>query len=186
MALENDKFDKFLDLLKLGHTRRDACRLSGIAWTTVKGWVRGDDEYSARMRAHMEASESGIVHTALTQINKAAEGGQWKAAQWLLETKRPKDYGPKGNTATPVLPGRVIDVTPSLPDGVAKEKLFLLAMRLCDEDPVYRRRLLEWIAPTITSPQLETTSHMLLEPGSIPIEVLPSSEGWSPTPTSPG
>ncbi len=145
MAIDLEKFDKLLELLRLGHTRKDAARLSGIHWETVKGWVKGAKEgngYDEKMVQHLECSEANIVDDALRAVTKAAKDGQWKAAAFLLESKRPDDFGRREK---PAAAPTALNISPALTSEQSKEKLFNMAMKLCLEDPKYKAKLIEQV-----------------------------------------
>ena len=92
----------FVNALRRGNTRANACAVLGVATDTFYRWVRTDKDF----RTAIEKADAHFVDDKLDIINTAAETpnqmGQcpWQAAAWLLERRRPHDFG-RNNTLQP-------------------------------------------------------------------------------------
>jgi hypothetical protein len=82
-----------------------AAAAEGVSTETVRRWRQRYPAFAAQV----EQARASCVVRLLGCLNKAALGGNWKAAAWLLERTRPASYGPP--------PRRVgLDVGMSVPD----------------------------------------------------------------------
>jgi hypothetical protein len=85
--------------IERGLYRRRAAALVGVGDTTLSEWMnKGTQEpkkYAAMAQfvRDMEQAEAVFVDRHITQIQKAADKGDWKAASWLAERRRPLEYG---------------------------------------------------------------------------------------------
>ena len=82
---------RFIKGLKLGLTYELAASYAGVDVRTVYGWLqRGKQEtdtiYSQLVHAVKE-SEGTCAAACMARIQKAAEGGQWQAAGWIMERR---------------------------------------------------------------------------------------------------
>lgn len=108
ITLEPSVIDGFLQCLSLGLTIEDACSYSGLPSSTYHDYMdRGKrareagkgDEYS-RFSERVEKAKAEFVRNNVAIIQKAAMTRSWQAAAWLLERRRPKDYGPSSEKAS--------------------------------------------------------------------------------------
>lgn len=74
--------------LENGAPRMDAAGAAGISYETFRQWLARHLEF----RAAVEKAEATMV-TANVRIVKAAASKSWQAAAWLLERRRPEDFG---------------------------------------------------------------------------------------------
>ncbi len=92
---------RLLEAIALGAAYTTACDHAGIAVSTFCAWREGTFPRGASADLKLRFSE-GLGHalaqadlTDLTVIRTAAQTGDWRAAAWGLERRRPKDYGRK-------------------------------------------------------------------------------------------
>ena len=86
--------DAFIQAIKLGCPKKDACGCAGIGETTFYKWMEWAD--SSRKDAHIyqafreriKEAEGQATQRWLAIIEKAAQAGQWQAAAWKLERRR--------------------------------------------------------------------------------------------------
>lgn len=87
-TLRNGKKTALLKALRVGNTRAAAARAVGIHIDTFHDWLTKDPKFSeAVVRAEAEAEQYYLSH-----IQQAAPG-DWRAAAFWLERRRPADYG---------------------------------------------------------------------------------------------
>lgn len=100
--------DGFLRCLELGLTIEDSCAYSGLPSSTYHDCMdRGkrareagkEDEYT-KFSDKVEKAKAEFVRNNVAIIQKAAMTRSWQAAAWLLERRRPKDYGPSSEKAS--------------------------------------------------------------------------------------
>ncbi len=93
---------RFCAALALGHTRADAAGYAGVKYATVHRWLaRASHEKRGRyrtFRAAVKRAENEFVSRNVAVINSAAGDGTWTASAWLLERRRPADWGRKDTT----------------------------------------------------------------------------------------
>jgi hypothetical protein len=84
------KQEGILRCLRVGASRRDAFTFVGISPDTFNLWL--DQVEFANAVAQAEAA---AVINHITRIAHSAASGNWQAAAWWLERKRPHEYGKK-------------------------------------------------------------------------------------------
>lgn len=77
-----------IQALENGCTRRAAAGAAGIHHATLYRWME-----DATFRDAVEKAEHVAEARATSLVIKAAYEGQWTAAAWWLERRRPDDYG---------------------------------------------------------------------------------------------
>lgn len=75
--------------LEAGCTRRAAASAADVHHATLYRWMDAD----ATFRDAVEKAENVAEARATTLVVKAAYEGQWTAAAWWLERRRPEQYG---------------------------------------------------------------------------------------------
>lgn len=75
--------------LEHGCTRRAAASAADIHHSTLYAWMHNDPTFSDAV----EKAENTAEARATTLVVKAAYEGQWTAAAWWLERRRPDQYG---------------------------------------------------------------------------------------------
>jgi hypothetical protein len=93
--------------LEAGNTRAAAAQAAGIAPDTLRTWMRqGEQEATGRHRTlarTVEQAEAQAETEAVAEIRAAWKRGEWRAAAWWLERRRPETYREQkdqgGNTA---------------------------------------------------------------------------------------
>ena len=84
-----ERVEALLRSLRLGSTRRAACRVADLSDDTLARWIRRDPDFAdAVARAEADAEQRFVG-----QIAAAAGSGSWEAAAWWLERRRPESYG---------------------------------------------------------------------------------------------
>lgn len=92
-----------LESLRLGCSRRVAAASAGISDDTLRRWaLRSPD-----LQAQIEQAEAEAAIVAVRSIRRAADLGEWRAACWWLERRRPGDWGVRRNSAPSIDPGPV-------------------------------------------------------------------------------
>lgn len=81
--------DRIVRAVELGATYRLAAAYGGITYETFRVWRETKPAFSAAVR---DAEGRGAV-TLLIRIRQEADGGDWRAATWILERRHPDDYG---------------------------------------------------------------------------------------------
>ena len=74
---------------------------AGVSKRTVSGWLRNGLVVRRQLAAVPEAPEpaagpgdqDGIERALVGAVLRAAQGGDWHAASWLLERSWPQKYG---------------------------------------------------------------------------------------------
>ncbi len=82
-----------VEALHLGATYRLAAESAGISEGTFYRWMNGDTPRQRKFQKAIKAAQSNASLGALDKIQRAAEGGSWQAAAWLLERRHPSEYG---------------------------------------------------------------------------------------------
>jgi alpha-galactosidase/6-phospho-beta-glucosidase family protein len=88
--------DKMIEALRVGAVHEDACQYAGIDHATFYRWLQKGEAGQAPYREFCEAikeAEGKAVVGWLAEIERAARAGNWQAAAWKLERRRPKAYG---------------------------------------------------------------------------------------------
>ena len=82
--------------LEAGNTRAAAAQGAGITYETLRLWMRkGEKQAAGRHRAlarTVEQAEAQAETEAVEEIRKAWQRGEWRAAAWWLERRRPESY----------------------------------------------------------------------------------------------
>jgi hypothetical protein len=88
--------EKLTEALRSGSYRIDACRAAGIHYNTLLAWEKkGESQKSGEYIDFLDAlrrAEAEAVVSNVKIINKAATGGDWRAAAWFLERKYPNNW----------------------------------------------------------------------------------------------
>lgn len=114
--------------VQLGATYELAAQYGGVAYETLRSWLRAGEQrpnspHAAFSAALKEAEGKGVLGW-LAKIEKAASDGEWTAAAWKLERRYPQTYGRRVQEVT----GRVEVVTDGVRDRLAS-RLDELAQR---------------------------------------------------------
>jgi hypothetical protein len=85
---------RILKAIRDGCTYRDASVANRISEDTLLNWRKRNSVFSAQM----DEAEAGAITDALATIRLAAKGtakrpSDWRAAAWLVERRRSKEYG---------------------------------------------------------------------------------------------
>ena len=82
--------------LEAGNTRAAAAQAAGIAPDTLRTWMRqGEQQATGRHRSlarTVEQAEAQAEAEAVAEIRAAWKRGEWRAAAWWLERRRPETY----------------------------------------------------------------------------------------------
>ena len=83
--------DRFINGLKLGLTYELAASYAGVNVRSIYGWMqRGRDEGEGQYFQFLQAvnqAEGACAAICMGRIQKAAEGGSWQAAGWIMERR---------------------------------------------------------------------------------------------------
>ena len=84
----------FIQAIRLGCPKKDACGCAGIGQTTFYKWMewadskRKDAKRYREFRERIKEAEGEATQRWLAIIEKAAVDGNWTAAAWKLERRR--------------------------------------------------------------------------------------------------
>ena len=82
--------------LEAGNTRAAAAQGAGITYECLRLWIRkGEKEKTGRHRTlarTIEQAEAQAEREAVAEIRAAWTRGEWRAAAWWLERRRPETY----------------------------------------------------------------------------------------------
>ena len=82
--------------LEAGNTRAAAARGAGISYECLRLWIRrGEKEKTGKHRIlarTIEQAEAQAEREAVAEIRAAWKRGEWRAAAWWLERRRPETY----------------------------------------------------------------------------------------------
>lgn len=81
--------ERIIEAVGLGATYERAAAAGGIGYSTLREWILAEPEFAEAVKA----AEAKCANEALIAIKRAARGGQWQAAAWLLERRYPSEYG---------------------------------------------------------------------------------------------
>jgi len=87
---------KIVQALEVGAIHEDACAYAGISHECFYNWLRLGEtgrQPFAEFSEAVKGAEGKAVVGWLAQIETAARAGNWQAAAWKLERRRPKGYG---------------------------------------------------------------------------------------------
>jgi len=79
--------------LQAGATLRIAADFAGIGERTLFAWLASTKPEFMQLQQDVKAATARGDVGALAVIQKAAKGGNWQAAAWLLERRHPGEYG---------------------------------------------------------------------------------------------
>ena len=83
--------ERFLNGLKLGLTYELAASYAGVNVRRIYGWMqRGRDEDDGdyfQFLQSVKQAEGACAAICMGRIQKAAEGGSWQAAGWIMERR---------------------------------------------------------------------------------------------------
>jgi len=85
-----------LDSIASGMPYELSCQRAGICFDTFSTWrAKGEEgrEPYASFLGDLKQAEGNAVFVRLSQIDLAAENGNWQAAAWLLERRYPEHFG---------------------------------------------------------------------------------------------
>jgi hypothetical protein len=89
--------EKIIQAIALGLTYERACGLAGVSYQSLRNWIaRGGQETEGEYFDFLDAlkkAEAQAEAVCLQRIHKAAQGGQWQAAAWILERRYPEQWG---------------------------------------------------------------------------------------------
>lgn len=86
--------------IELGMINKDVAQLVGISETTFYNWMKEgenskDNNIFRKFYLKVKEAEAKAIKRNLAIIQRAANEGNWQAAAWFLERKRPEDWGRK-------------------------------------------------------------------------------------------
>lgn len=87
--------------IELGMINKDVAQLVGISETTFYNWMnegensKDDNNIFRKFYLKVKEAEAKAIKRNLAIIQRAANEGNWQAAAWFLERKRPEDWGRK-------------------------------------------------------------------------------------------
>lgn len=91
--------DRVIEGVSRGLTMKNAASYGGISYSTLNRWRRrgedcndADDDFR-QFWNRLERAKGEAALRLLNCINSAAEGGEWKAATWILERRYPNEWG---------------------------------------------------------------------------------------------
>ena len=84
---------RYLQAIRLGMFKKDACWYSGISESTIENWEHqaerdfeaGRDTIFTQFILDVRKQRSLMVGNGLRTVQLAQESGDWKAASWMLE-----------------------------------------------------------------------------------------------------
>ena len=119
--LTTETQSRLCEAIRAGTSLRDAALCAGVNPATLKRWLaRGkaepEGEFCA-LRAAVARARAEAVEWRLEVINEAARAGDWKAASWWLERRRPELFARPETRALKAAPpamqvGVAIDLEP--------------------------------------------------------------------------
>lgn len=120
IASEPEAVRGFLECLSLGLTIADACAYSGLSESAYHEWMAkaraaresGKRNEYAKFAEEVEKAKAEFVRNNVAIIQKAAMARSWQAAAWLLERRRPKDYGAASEKAAEVQRIEIVNDVP--------------------------------------------------------------------------
>jgi len=98
-----------------------AATLVGISPSTYFNWMSKGSQKTPRFMEFSELIKRATAQSManrVAHISRAAEGGHWRAAAWLLERMAPESFG-KNSTRAPEIGAQTLEK----PQGVAIQKL---------------------------------------------------------------
>ncbi|MHB1302437.1 MAG: transposase [Acidiphilium sp.] len=94
----------FVAAIEGGNSVANACRMIGVSDSAFYNWMNWADEPDAapaliEFKRKVEAAQTKIEQKMLAKITEAAFNGEWRAAQFWLERRRPDDWGARQSIA---------------------------------------------------------------------------------------
>ncbi len=89
--------NRIIAAIRNGNTYEASASYGGVAYDTFREWIkRGQDEATGEFFEFSDAikkaeAEAEVESVAL--IRRSAQDGQWQAAAWFLERRKPSDWG---------------------------------------------------------------------------------------------
>ena len=82
--------------LEAGNTRAAAAQGAGITYECLRLWIRKGEKQAAGRHRNLartvEKAEAQAESEAVAEIRAAWKRGEWRAAAWWLERRRPETY----------------------------------------------------------------------------------------------
>lgn len=113
--------EKFKGALIAGNTYAAACRVARVSAASFYRWMKQGNSAPEGTLARdfyemVEDATTQAEHRNVMCIQKAAGKGNWQAAAWWLERRRPNDYGRRdtvqvGSDGTPLLVAGISEAT---------------------------------------------------------------------------
>lgn len=99
--LTEEMIEEIAKHIELGMINKDVAQLVGISETTFYNWMnegensKDDNNIFRKFYLKVKEAEAKAIKRNLAIIQRAANEGNWQAAAWFLERKRPEDWGRK-------------------------------------------------------------------------------------------
>lgn len=94
-----DTCNRILSAIRNGNTYEASAHYGGVSYDTLREWIkRGQEETAGEFSEFFEAIKSAEAKAeveSVALIRQAAQEGQWQAAAWFLERRKPSDWGRK-------------------------------------------------------------------------------------------
>ena len=97
--------DRIVSAVEVGVSWKDSAAAAGINEATLHRWRERGREGRAPYRAFCERLDAAAARSVVAMqitVRQAASNGDWKAAAWFLERRRPDDYAPRSKTQVEV------------------------------------------------------------------------------------
>jgi hypothetical protein len=94
-----DVCNRILTAIRNGNTYEASAQYGGISYSLLREWiVQGEQDQAGEFLEFVEAlkkaeAEAEVESVAL--IRRSAQEGQWQAAAWFLERRKPSEWGRK-------------------------------------------------------------------------------------------
>lgn len=91
--------NRILSAIRNGNTYEASAQYGGISYSLLREWiVQGEQDQAGEFLEFVEAlkkaeAEAEVESVAL--IRRSAQEGQWQAAAWFLERRKPSEWGRK-------------------------------------------------------------------------------------------
>lgn len=91
--------NRILTAIRNGNTYEASAHYGGVSYDTLREWIkRGQEETAGEFSEFFEAIKSAEAKAeveSVALIRQAAQEGQWQAAAWFLERRKPSEWGRK-------------------------------------------------------------------------------------------
>ena len=91
--------NRILSAIRNGNTYEASAHYGGVSYDTLREWIkRGQEETAGEFSEFFEAIKSAEAKAeveSVALIRQAAQEGQWQAAAWFLERRKPSEWGRK-------------------------------------------------------------------------------------------